>query len=444
MTPRPIARALVRLFPALASALALVAPAGAQDPPPADDAVRTALVERVAQLVQEHYVFPDVAQQIAARLREKLVSGVYDRYSSAYELASALTRELQSINGDERFKVRVVAPGFSDPTEGDAEAVRRRKLASQRRQNFGFRRVEVLEANVGYLDLRTFADARVAGTTAVAAMAYLAHVDALIIDLRQNSGGSPSMVQLITSYFFEEPTHLSSFEVRGQEQVDQFWTQAWVPGPRMADTPLFVLVSPFTGSAAEEFAYNLQSLGRATLIGQTTAGAAHPGDLHPATEGFAVFISDGRAINPLTVTNWEGVGVDPDIHVHGGEDPLTTAHLQALRAVDSRLPKEADRSAIEWATMTLVAKRQPFSITVGDSAHYAGGYQGHYVWLRGEQLLYVREGRPEIRMFPMAADLFSLEALDSVRLRFERDEEGRLNRLIVMHADGRREEGGRE
>jgi len=387
---------------------------------------------------------PDVAEQIAARLRENLVSGVYDRYVTAYDLASALTSELRSINGDKHLNVRIVAPDFFDQPEGDPEAMRRRRLTSQRRQNFGFRRVEILEANVGYLDLRMFADARDAGTTAVAAMAYLANVDALIIDLRQNGGGSPSMIQLITSYFFEEPTHLNSFETRGREQVDQSWTQAWVPGPRMADTPLFVLVSPFTGSAAEEFAYNLQSLGRATLIGQTTAGAAHPGDLHPATEGFAVFISDGRAANPLTATNWEGVGVDPDIHVHGGEDPLTTAHLQALRAVDSRLPKEADRSAIEWATMTLVAKRQPFSITVGDSAHYAGGYQGHYVWLRGEQLLYVREGRPEIRMFPMAADLFSLEALDSVRLRFERDEEGRLNRLIVMHADGRREEGGRE
>lgn len=444
MTFTSIARALVRILPAAALWLAPASSASAQDPPPVDDAVRAALVERVAELVQEHYVFPDVAEQIAARLRAKLVSGVYDRYVSAYDLASALTSELQSINSDKHFKVQVVAPDFFDQPEGDPDAVRRRRLASQRRQNFGFRRVEILEANVGYLDLRMFADARYAGTTAVAAMTYLANVDALVIDLRQNGGGSPSMIQLITSYFFEEPTHLSSFEMRGQEQVEQFWTQAWVPGPRMADTPLFVLVSPFTGSAAEEFAYNLQSLGRATLIGQTTAGAAHPGDLHPATEGFAVFISDGRALNPLTATNWEGVGVDPDIHVHGAEDALTTAHLQALRAVDSRLPKEADRSAIEWATLTLIAKRQPFSITVDESAHYAGGYRGHYVSLRGEQLLYVREGRPEIRMFPMAPDLFSLETLDSVRLRFERDEDGYLNRLIVMHADGRREEGGRE
>ena len=156
------------------------------------------------------------------------------------------------------------------PTDNEAE------LAQLRRENFYFERVERLDGNVGYLDFRQFVDARLAGATAVAAMNFLSNCDAIIIDLRQNGGGEPSMIQLLTSYFFDEPKHINSFYVRYSDSIEQFWTQAYVPGKKMPDVPLYVLTSSYTFSGAEEFTYNLKNLKRATIIGETTGGGAHP------------------------------------------------------------------------------------------------------------------------------------------------------------------------
>ena len=163
-------------------------------------------------------------------------------------------------------------------------------------------------------------------------MGFLANVDALIIDLRQNGGGSPSMIQLLSSYFFEEPTHLNSFERRGQEQIDQFWTLPHVPGKKLLDVPLFVLTSPSTFSAAEEFTYNMKNLGRATIIGQTTGGGAHPGGTHAVGGLISVFVPDGRAINPITGTNWEGTGIAPHVPVQG-TGALDEARRLARKAI---------------------------------------------------------------------------------------------------------------
>lgn len=142
-----------------------------------------------------------------------------------------------------------------------------------------------------------------------------ANSDALIVDLRQNGGGDPAMVQLISSDLFDEPTHLNSLYFRAEDSLEEFWTLDEVVGQRMADNPVFVLTSSSTFSAAEEFTYNLKCLGRATIVGETTGGGAHPGGVTPLHESLSVFIPAGRAINPITGTNWEGTGVIPDVPV---------------------------------------------------------------------------------------------------------------------------------
>ena len=245
-----------------------------------------------------------------------------------------LTVDLRAVNDDRHLGVRALQPDDLSRPQLSPEEQRRRFLADARRRNFGFRRVEILDGNIGYLDLRSFDDASIGGDTAVAAMNFLGNVDALIVDLRQNGGGSPSMIQLLNSYFFEEPTHLNSFEHRGEEKLQQFWTLTHVPGKKLIGTPIFVLTSGRTFSAAEEFTYNLKHLKRATIIGETTGGGAHPGGTHEIEGRFSVFIPDGRAVNPITETNWEGVGVQPHVPV-AADAAFEVARERALQAIEA-------------------------------------------------------------------------------------------------------------
>jgi len=186
------------------------------------------------------------------------------------------------------------------------------------RGNCAFEKVELLPANIGYLKFNGFLDPEICGPTATAAMSFLAHVDALIIDLRSNGGGSPEMVAYICSYLFAERTHLNDLYNRKEDKTAEFWTRE-VPGPRLAKQPVFVLTSKRTFSGAEEFTYNLKNLKRATVIGETTGGGAHPVSGHRIDDHFMIGVPFARAINPITKTNWEGTGVEPDIKVPASE-----------------------------------------------------------------------------------------------------------------------------
>ena len=150
-------------------------------------------------------------------------------------------------------------------------------------------------------------------------MNFLANADAIIFDMRQNGGGHPGLIQYICSYLFDAPTHLNSLYWRQGDRTEEFWTLDDVPGPKMPDVPVFVLTSSYTFSGAEEFSYNLQTRERATLVGETTGGGANPGGRMPVNQRFGIFIPTGRAINPITGTNWEGIGVVPDIAVDADE-----------------------------------------------------------------------------------------------------------------------------
>lgn len=292
-----------------------------------------AVIDELAQRIGETYVFPDQAERMGVFLHEQLWNGAYEGLNLD-ALSQALTRDLRSINQDRHLNVRPLPSG--EDRRPDPELVRVQREEAQRAGNHGFRKLEILEGNVGYLDLRGFAPIEIARETAVGAMAFFANVDALVIDLRQNGGGEPSMIQLLCTYFFEERTLLNTFEWRGQEGREEYWTLDETPGKKMVDVPLFLLTSHGTFSAAEEFSYDLQNLKRATLVGETTGGGAHPGDTHPVGGKLLVFIPNGRAINPITGTNWEGTGVKPEVETQASEALDRALPLARAAAADRR------------------------------------------------------------------------------------------------------------
>jgi C-terminal processing protease CtpA/Prc len=194
--------------------------------------------------------------------------------------------------------------------------------------NCGFEKVEHLGGNVGYLKVNFFGDPDVCGPTAIAAMNFLGTVDAIIFDLRENGGGDPKMVALISTYLFAELTHLNDLWQRKDNSTQQYWTLPYVPGKRLDGKPVYLLTSKQTFSGAEEFSYNLKNLKRATLIGETTGGGAHPVMGHRIDEHFMIGVPFARAINPISKTNWEGTGVEPDVKV-AAADALATAEKLA-------------------------------------------------------------------------------------------------------------------
>ncbi|MET9889096.1 S41 family peptidase [Streptomyces sp. NPDC006465] len=287
----------------------------------------TPVIDETARLLTEHYVFPQTAEQLADLLRRRLAEGTYD-VDSAEELGRLVTADLQSVNGDRHLRLAYHAEPV--PPEKGAAA-----LAAMRR-NFdtslgGAPRVELLEGGVAVVELApTLFPLEWAAEPLGAALTLASSARALILDLRANLGGDPDTVAFVCSYLLDDRTHLNTMHWREGERNDQSWSLPHVPGARFGGTkPLYVLCSNRTFSAAEELTYDLQQLGRAVVVGERTGGGAHPREgwtVHPHLEAT---IPVGRSVNPVSGTNWEGTGVQPDITC-AAADSLDRAHALAL------------------------------------------------------------------------------------------------------------------
>ena len=311
-------------------------------------------IERISTMLDEKYIFPEVAQQVAALLRQKLPD--YAALDDAEAFAQAVTVDLQSVSHDKHLRFRfnpTLAAALALEDESDDAAAIADWLQSVARQNYGFQRVDWLAGQVGYLDLRFFVPPFAAGNVAVGVMAFLANAKALIFDLRKNRGGAPEMVQFLMSYLFDdEIRHLNDIYTRFNDTTTHFWTLPYVPGKRMPDVDVYVLTSSGTFSGGEEFSYNLKAMERATLIGETTGGGAHPGRDFPIGDLFTLFIPGGRAINPVTKSNWEGTGVTPHVEVPA-DDALRVAHRLALEKLIEKAATDEDRQFAQQALDSL-------------------------------------------------------------------------------------------
>src|ERR1044071_5823369 len=305
-------------------------------------ATRTQVIEAISKRVNDSYIFPEVAKKMEAAIRERAEKKEYDQITSSAAFARKLTEDLQAVSHDKHLRVRYSHEAIpenqqrGEPTAEERENYRR----FSQRINHGFERVERLPGNIGYIDLRGFFDPELGKDTVAAAMSFISNTDALIFDLRQNGGGDPAMVALISSYLFgSEPVHLNDLHWREGNRVEEFWTKPNGISPRYEGKDIYVLTSARTFSGAEEFSYNLKNLKRATIVGETTGGGANPGGGFRVGAHFGMFVPTGYAQSPITKTNWEGTGVKPDIDVPK-EQALKTAHLMALKKAQAKATDE--------------------------------------------------------------------------------------------------------
>ncbi len=404
---------------------------------------RAELINDVSSLLIEYYIFADVGEEMITLIKKKLKHGDYEPLTTVAALTDQITRDLQSISHDRHLHVSAAeAPPMNQAgTEVDEAAIQQRMLEQARFSNFGFERLEILPGNVGYVDLRSFFSASVAGQTAVAAMNFLANSSAIIFDLRNNGGGDPTMIQLLSSYLFKETQHLNSFYIRSTDTTEQYWTQTSVSGPKMVDIPVYILTSSRTFSAAEEFTYNLRNMKRATIVGETTGGGAHPVEFHFSDMGDGHYarmsVPYGRAINPITGTNWEGTGVEPHIKV-SADSALHVAQIDILKNLIAEEENPQRQFSYRWAMEELENRLNPLQADSSSFEAYVGHFGPRKIFSRDGSLNYQRGQRAPLKLQAMTdKDRFLVGDMDSFRLQFERDESGEINGLTGQYSSGR-------
>jgi len=300
------------------------------------------IVRRALALLRENYVFPELAGQVAASVEARLDAGEYDNLDEI-ALTELLTSHLQEASGNKHLRVglggaRIPEPGEPRRDRDAGQAAGRGPGRQQMRRpgqlvNFGIHRVERLDGNIGYLDLRGVPPPEHAGPAITAAMELVAGTFALIIDLRRNGGGSPHGVALWCSYLIDErPIRLNDIFSAETGETTQFWSYPYLPGRRYLDRPVYVLTSSKTFSGGEDLGYTLQALGRAEVIGEATGGGAHPTRPFPISAAVHIGVPHARSISPLTGTNWQGTGVIPDTPAPA-DQAYDVAYTKALRHV---------------------------------------------------------------------------------------------------------------
>jgi len=263
-----------------------------------DAQTRDGVIDNAIAELQDSYVSPELAKQMGEALRRHRKHGDYNAITEGDEFANLLTTHLRDVSHDKHLAVRFVPTRLPDNLDAPPDAQQlARNQRMMRRSNCTFDKVEVLSNNIGYVKFNAFNRPADCSDTAIAAMAFVANTDALIFDLRDNDGGDPAMVALICSYLFDQPTHLNDLWNRKENFATQWWTLPYVPGKRLPNVPVYVLTSSRTFSGAEEFSYDLQSLKRATIVGEVTGGGAHPVRGHRIDDRFTIGVPFAKAVN---------------------------------------------------------------------------------------------------------------------------------------------------
>ncbi|MBN2362813.1 S41 family peptidase [candidate division WOR-3 bacterium] len=396
------------------------------------------IIDSVCGLLISTYVYPEVAQKMDSVARYNLLTGSYDHLTGLVDFTEVLNEDLFLVCRDKHFRILPFIDERMKQENGDEED-KKRALEQMRRNNFGFKKIEILPGNIGYLKFDEFVDARYAGNTAVAAMNFLSNCDALIIDLRDNGGGEASMIQLLTSYFFDEQQHINDFYYRIDNVYEQSWTYSFVPGNKIPETPVYILTSSYTFSAAEEFTYNLQKLERASIVGDTTGGGAHPIIMQIWDNlGITIVCPFARACNPVSNDNWEGVGIIPDFPIES-QMALEKSQLLALNEILEKNEDPAKETEIIWHIEYIEGIIDPMFLAETELEKYAGLYETREIFIENGELNYLRQGRDPYPMIYIGDDTFLIKDLISLRLKFEKDETNHFCRLIAIYQSGRRE-----
>lgn len=393
-------------------------------------------VETIAKLIQEQYIYPAIAEKMSVAILNNLKKGTYNAITNPMEFSDKLTADLIAVSNDRHFRILFNPEEIQQSkrviTKKDSLEMQNREFAMFKKENFGFKELKILEGNIGYINLIGFTPVSYSGETAVSALNFLRNTDAIILDLRNNGGGSSEMVQFLASYFFDATQmKLVEFYTRKGNETTQDFNLQYLPSQRMPTKELYILTSQRTFSAAESFSYIMKNRKRATIIGETTGGGAHPIAEVVVNDLFMIALPISKPIDPITKTDWEGTGVKPDIEV-SAKDALITAQIKAIEKMASMTTNNQEYL---WQLDGLKVKQNPTKVDVQVLKTYIGKYGQRKIFFENEILYFQREGQEKRKLIPISQVLFLLENVDEVRIEMV-VENGKVTALKRLYIDG--------
>jgi len=391
-------------------------------------AIKAEIVDSISSQLIKNYVSLDTAVSFGNHIKARLKSGAYNAINNAADFADALTFDMWKVNRDLHLQIHYdPAPPLSY-LQGMTK-----KINEAKQCNNGFAKVEHLDGNIGYIQMTGFSDLNDQAKEVVdGAFSFLKNSDALIIDLRMSGGGQPEMVKYISSYFFKEKSHIEDHYFRRRNETIQLWTTPHPNSVVFADMPLYILVSPVTFSAAEELSYDLQSQHRAIIVGQATGGGAHGCTDAPIKYGFTVQMPEGKSINPITKTNWEKVGVQPNIKINA-DSALNAAMLDFYK----RQPPAIKDSLIAVANFRRTisnSKLHPYPMGLSMLKAFVGNYKERRITLENGRLYFNTPNTYRTNLTPFSSTSF---ILDERLMEFHKDAKGNINEMRIIYANGR-------
>ena len=301
---------------------------------------KTEVIQLISENLLETYIDLADAKEMASILKSNLKSNKYKSVTNPNDFAKLVTHDLQNVSHDLHLRLNYEPKKIAQSKRVMPEEMKkqREKMMAMKMAeiNYGFTEVKVLKGNIGYLNLRMFTNIEQGKDAATSAMNFLYNTNAIIIDLRKNGGGVPGMVQLLSSYFTDaEPVLLSNFYERKTNEKTQLFTFKSIDGKRMTNKPLYILTSENTFSAAEAFTYSLKHLDKAVVVGEVTKGGANRTKTINLNDYFSISLPYIQAIHPVTKTNWEGKGVQPNIETNNNE-AFVIAYIDAINKTVNR------------------------------------------------------------------------------------------------------------
>lgn len=380
------------------------------------------IIDSLTKQLQEFYIRPNAVGNIKKKLNDNYKKGLYKDIIKPNDFAGKLSSDLIEVSKDLHFAVRYDPEWVeSHLKKGDKEVekkIKAEELSEAKKKNFGFQQAQILEGNIGYLKFDYFEDPAIASETAASTMQFLSSTDALIIDLRQNNGGAMEMGQFLSSYFYsgkELPLYKYYYNEKNRKKIErEMWLLPSVPGKRMEDIDIYILTSSVTFSAAEWMSYSLQNLKRVTIVGEKTAGGAHPIDRKVLPHGFSVNVPFGEVKDPITNLDFEGKGVMPDV-LCKSEEAVNTSHILALQKLSAKNKDVLNN--LDWYIPIIKNRQKNVNVTTEILKSYEGKYGKAELKYENNNLYYNWNNIATLLLKPLEQDLFLLDGINDFRIK---------------------------
>lgn len=380
-----------------------------------------AVVADVQRILDANYVLPELRPKLHDALAKGLASGRYNVTDTGV-LADRINEDLTVVAHDGHlgmhFDPKQAADLAARPAGAGADDAppTAQEIRFADRLNHGITQMKVLPGNIRYMELVGFFWGGEKTKEAYDnAARFLKGGDAMIIDLRQNGGGSPDAVQYLISHFLQPNTPIVTFYMRG-EKGDTWKSLASLPAGRLTGKPLYVLTSGHSASAAEEFVGHVAGFRVGELVGETTAGAGYRNEFFPVAGGYVISVSVGRAVLVSTGKDWEKVGIAPTVKVEQ-DKALEMAQVRALQKLASTATGQ-DKTVLEASAQVLEAEMKPVA-TALPAAQYVGVYGVRHITNDEGKLFFQREGGHKGQLVAVGANEFAFVADPMQRVKFK-------------------------